>query len=93
MEGVEREQNTCRRTRKHSINTFTFLSGFKGLLHTNVKTSVNESLIKALQSGVIALQKVVLFLLQSIRALVSKRQPTRLNPKGHLGGGRGGRWV
>lgn len=88
MEGVECEQNTCRRTIKHSINTFTFLSGFKRFLHTNVKTSVNESLIKPLQSGAVALQKVVLFLLlQSIRALVSKRQPTWLNPKGHLGGG------
>lgn len=88
MEGVEREQNTCRRTRKHSINTFTFLSGFKRLLHSNVKTSVSESLIKLLKSGVIALQKVVLFfLLRSIRALVSKRQPPRLNPKGHSEGG------
>lgn len=75
---------------EHSINTFTFLSGFKRLLHTNIKTSVNESLTKPLKSGAIALQKVVLFLLlQSIRALVSKRQPTRLNPKGHLGGGGG----
>lgn len=54
-------------------STLTFLSGLQRLLHTNVKTSVNESLIKHLKSEVIALQKVILFLLQSIRALVSKR--------------------